>query len=80
MFDIYQSRVCYSIKKKKKFKISMVNIYHWKGCYYTVSLQNKKSQKVLVCVVIFLIYFAVLSLIYELKQSLEAQLYHEKNS
>ena len=41
---------------------------------------SKKSQKVLVTVVFFLIYFAVLSLVFELKQNLEAQQYPEMNS
>ena len=41
---------------------------------------SKKSQKVLVTVVFFLIYFAVLILVFELKQNLEAQPYPEMNS
>ena len=40
---------------------------------------SKKSQKVLVMVVFFLVYFAVLSLVFELKQNLEAQPYPEMN-
>ena len=36
-------------------------------------------QKVLVTVVFFLIYFAELSLVFELKQNLEAQPYPEMN-
>ena len=43
----------------------------------TFSLQ--KSQKVLVMVVFCLVYFAVLSLVFELKQNLEAQPYPEMN-
>ena len=38
---------------------------------------SKKSQKVVVMVVFFLVYFAVLSLVFELKQNLEAQPYPE---
>ena len=40
---------------------------------------SKKSQKVLVMVVFFLVNFAVLSLVFELKQNLEAQPYPEIN-
>ena len=48
-----------------------------KGLLYSAS---KKSQEVLVTVVFFLIYFAALSLVFELKQNLEAQPYPEMNS
>ena len=41
---------------------------------------SKRSQKSLMSVVFCLIYFAVLSLVLNLKQSLEAQPYPEKNS
>ena len=40
----------------------------------------KTPQKVLVTMVCFLIYFAVLSLVFELKQNLEAQPYPKMNS
>ena len=40
---------------------------------------SKKSQKVLVMVVFFLVYIAVLSLVFELKQNLEAQPYPKMN-
>ena len=40
---------------------------------------SKKSLKVLVMVVFFLVYFAILSLGFELKQNLEAQPYSEMN-
>ena len=39
----------------------------------------KKFQKVVVMVVFFLVYFAMLSLVFELKQNLEAQPYPEMN-
>ena len=39
----------------------------------------KKSQKVPVMVLFFFVYFAVLSLILELKQTLEARAYSEMN-
>ena len=40
---------------------------------------SKESLKVLVVVVFFLVYFAMLSLGFELKQNLEAQPYPEMN-
>ena len=40
---------------------------------------SKKSQKALVIVVFFLVYFAMLSLVFKLKQNLEAQQYPEMN-
>ena len=46
---------------------------------WLLHLASKKSQKVLVMVVFFLVYFAVLSLVFELKQNLEAQPYPEMN-
>ena len=42
-------------------------------------LFSKKSLKVLVIVVFFLVYFAMLSLGFELKQNLEVQRYPEMN-
>ena len=48
-----------------------------KGLLHSAS---KKPQKVLVMVVFFLVYFAMLSLGFELKQNLEAQPYPEMNS
>ena len=41
---------------------------------------SKKFQKVLVSVVFFLIYYALLSLVFKLEQGLEAQTYPEKIS
>ena len=62
-------------KKKKKKNDEVFDICQLRG-YYIQS--PKKPQKVLVSVVFFLIYFAELSLVFKLKQSLEDQPYPEK--
>ena len=57
------------------FKISVFDICQLRDFYS--QLQNVQESAGVSSV--FLVYFAVLSLIFKLKQCLEAQLYHEKN-
>ena len=64
----------------KEEVVKLQSFYFWylpiEGLLHSAS---KKPQKVLVMVVFFLVYFAMLSLGFELKQNLEAQPYPEMN-
>ena len=59
-----------------KLKISIFDNCQLRGCYIQ---PPKKPQKVLVMVVFFHVYIAVISLVFELKQNLEAKPYPEMN-
>ena len=70
--------VCLLEPNEEVVKLQSFNFWHLpiEGLLHSAS---KTSQKVLVMVVFFLFYFAVLSLVFELKQNLEAQPYPEMN-
>ena len=70
--------VCLLDPNEEVVKLQSFNFWHLPidGLLHSAS---KTSQKVLVMMVFFLFYFAVLSLVFELKQNLEAQPYPEVN-
>ena len=80
---LFQRNKCFCLcllePKEEVVKLQSFNFWYLpiEGLLHSAS---KKSQKELVTVVIFFIYFAVLSLVFELKQNLEAQPYPEMNS
>ena len=70
--------MCLLEPKEEVVKLLSFNFWYLpvEGLLHSAS---KKSLKVLVMVVFFLVYFAMLSLGFELKQNLEAQPYPEMN-